>query len=253
MLPKRWVFLRGLAREKRHWGDFPEYFEAQFPGSQIEAIDLPGLGDFRHIESPTTVGAITDFVRDEAGKKFGDEKFGIFAVSLGAMVAMDWMERYPEKVEAAVLINPSSKQSAFFRRLRYQIYPQFIKLLTTTALRDREKKLIDLLMNSEEAKAKALPLWSKIAVEEPPKISTFTKQLFAASRFSTSKLDLKKIPKTAVLLLNSFGDRFVDPSCSETLHQKYQWKLERHPWAGHDLPWDDPKWVTDYIRRFFLD
>jgi hypothetical protein len=31
------------------------------------------------------------------------------------------------------------------------------------------------------------------------------------------------------------------------LHEKWGWPIERHPWAGHDLPWDDPQWVISQI------
>lgn len=247
MLPKRWVFLRGLARERRHWGDFVDVFQARFPGTEIHAIDLPGIGEFRNIESPTSMTGITEFVRTEARKQMPDGKFAVLALSLGGMVAMEWMNTFADDLESVVLINSSAKDSRFYHRLRYQVWSDFVAVLTTTNLREREKKLIDIIINSEEGKAKAFPLWAKIAVEQPVKFSTFAKQLLAASRFS----GIKNNSRVPVLVLNSLGDRLVDPGCSEALHQKFQWRLERHPWAGHDLTWDDAAWVTDYIHRFF--
>src|SRR4051812_8242565 len=131
-MPKNWVFIRGLAREKGHWGDFPEFFSRQFPNSHIEAIDLPGIGDNADISSPTSIARIMELVRDEALEKFNDEKFAVLAVSLGAMIAMEWMKQHPNDLEAAVLINSSAKGSALYKRLRYQIWPQFITMIANT-------------------------------------------------------------------------------------------------------------------------
>jgi pimeloyl-[acyl-carrier protein] methyl ester esterase len=247
MLPKQWVFLRGLAREKRHWGDFPEFFQAQFPDVKIAAVDFPGLGDFAHISSPTSIEGIAEFTWSEMRKHFPDGKVTVLAVSMGGMVAMDWLRTHEKDIEAAILINSSSKDSAFFYRLRYQIWPEFLQATVKTQPKEREKQVIDMIMNSEVAREKALPCWTKVAQDHPIQPLTFVRQLWAASQFS----GLQKKPSTPVLLLNSLGDRFVDPSCSEALHQKFKWQLERHPWGGHDLVWDDPQWVTDYIGRFF--
>jgi pimeloyl-ACP methyl ester carboxylesterase len=247
MLPKQWVFLRGLAREKRHWGDFPDFFKGQFPEVKIAAIDFPGIGERADQASPSSMEAIADLTWKEARQNFPDGKIAVLAVSMGGMVAMEWMRTHEDEVAAAILINSSSKDSAFYNRLRYQVWPQFLKAAIHAQPREREKQIIDMIMNSEVAREKALPCWTKVAQEHPIPPLTFARQLWAASQF----LGLQKKPSTPVLLLNSLGDRFVDPSCSETLHQKFQWPMERHPWGGHDLVWDDPQWVTDYIGRFF--
>jgi len=247
MLPNQWVFLRGLGREKRHWGEFPDFFKGQFPNVEIAAVDAPGLGEHSDVSSPISIAGIADYCWHEARQKFPKGKIAVFAVSMGGMIAMDWMSRFENEIEAAILVNSSSKDSAVFYRLRYQVWPKFLKAVFHAQPKEREKLIIDLIMNSEVARENALPIWTKIAQEHPIQPLTFVRQLWAASQFS----GLQKKTSTPVLLLNSLGDRFVDPSCSETLHQKYQWQLERHPWGGHDLVWDDPQWVTDYIQRFF--
>jgi pimeloyl-ACP methyl ester carboxylesterase len=247
MLPKQWVFLRGLAREKRHWGDFLDFFQGQFPGVKVAAVDCPGFGEHADMTSPTSMEKIAAFTWEEARRIFPEQKIAVLAVSMGGMVAMEWMRRHEDEIEAAMLINSSSKDSRFYYRLRYQIWPDFLKAAFHAGPREREKQIIDIIMNSEVAKEKALPCWTKIAQDHPIPPLTFVRQLWAASQFS----GLQKKPATPVLLLNSLGDRFVDPSCSEALHQKFQWQLERHPWGGHDLVWDDPQWVADQIQRFF--
>ena len=36
-----WVLLRGLAREARHWGEFPACLASRLAGARLVAVDLP--------------------------------------------------------------------------------------------------------------------------------------------------------------------------------------------------------------------
>jgi pimeloyl-ACP methyl ester carboxylesterase len=245
---RTWIFLRGLAREKAHWGDFLNQFAARFPGEEILAIDLPGTGEHLHTASPATIEGIFNHVRSEAIVRASEgARFKIFALSLGGMVAMEWMRKRPEDIEKCILINTSSSDlSPFYNRLRWQVWRDFLRLVSVQAAREREKGIIDVIMNSAEAREKALPEWAKIAVERPISYKNFFNQLLAASRFGGLTVDTE-VP---VLLLNSLGDRLVDPSCSTRLHEKFNWPIKRHPWGGHDLPWDDANWVLDRIQEW---
>jgi pimeloyl-ACP methyl ester carboxylesterase len=246
--PQTWVLLRGLAREKAHWGDFLEKFQARFPGDEVLAIDLPGSGEHLKINSPTTITGIFNQVRAEVVSRASHAAhFNLVALSLGGMVAMEWIKQKPEELKSCVLINTSSKDlSPFYNRLRWQVWRDFVRLVSMQAAREREKGIIDVIMNSAEARETALPEWTKIAVERPISYKNFFNQLLAASRFEGIK-DKGEIP---VLILNSLGDRMVDPSCSTRLHEQFHWPIKRHPWGGHDLPWDDPNWVLDRIQEW---
>ncbi len=240
-----WVLLRGLAREHGHWGPFIEQFRAAFPHDEVLTIDLPGAGEFVHESSPRSIAEIFNFVRAKAVERARSQSpFKLVAISLGGMVAMEWMKQKPGDLQSVVLINTSSNAlSPFYKRLRWQVWRNFAAILATQTVRDREKQLIDLLLNSEEARAQALPLWVKLGNERPTSYLNFSNQLLAAARFG----GLKRRVDVPVLLLNSLGDRLVDPSCSSALHEKWGWPIERHPWGGHDLPWDDPQWVIARI------
>lgn len=253
MANHRWVFLRGLARERGHWGSFPELFQKSHPNSDVECLDLPGIGLRAEAASPVTMAAICESVRAEAFSR-DSRPVRLLSISLGSMVAMEWMRTYPHEVEAAVLINTSTKKSGpFYQRLRWQAWSRFVQILLTQKPRERERAIVDLLMNNQEAREAALPLWAKIAIERPAKIQTVMTQLAAASRFE----GLSESPRMPVLLLSGLGDRLVDPGNSEVLHQQWECPLKRHPWAGHDLPWDDPLWVvqsvTDWLSSIERD
>ena len=58
-----WLLLRGLARDKRHWGDFGSLFERRVQDSNVFMLDLPGMGTERHRDSPLSISGITDDLR----------------------------------------------------------------------------------------------------------------------------------------------------------------------------------------------
>jgi pimeloyl-ACP methyl ester carboxylesterase len=243
-----WILLRGLARERGHWGDFTDKFAAKFPGDEVLAIDLPGTGDHLNEPSPTTIEGIFNHVRSEAVSRAKNQnQFKLVALSLGGMVAMEWLNKKSDDLAGVVLINTSSKDlSPFYNRLRWQVWRDFARLVSVQAAREREKGIIDVIMNKPEAREAALPLWTKIAVDRPISYKNFFNQLLAAGRFDA----LNNSTSVPTLLLNSLGDRLVDPSCSSKLHERFNWPIKRHPWAGHDLPWDDAEWVLERIQEW---
>src|SRR4051812_33518924 len=92
-----WILLRGLAREKEHWGPFVEQIQAAFPGDEVLAIDLPGVGEFATESSPQTISEIFAFVRAQCvARAKSQAQFKLLAMSLGGMVAMEWLEQRPE-------------------------------------------------------------------------------------------------------------------------------------------------------------
>src|SRR5687768_6347135 len=58
----RWLLLRGLSREQRHWCSFPEDLE-RATGARTLCLDLPGFGTEHARISPRTIALITDDVR----------------------------------------------------------------------------------------------------------------------------------------------------------------------------------------------
>ena len=65
-----WILLRGLTREGRHWGSFPEQLgvEAGFnrDASGLTLLDLPGNGRENALPAPLNVEDMVKFVRSRA-------------------------------------------------------------------------------------------------------------------------------------------------------------------------------------------
>ena len=82
--------------------------------------------------------------------------------------------------------------------------------------------------------------------EKPVARATFFRQVFAASRY---KLPTER-PKPKTAVYSSEGDQLVSPLCSTRLADRFGVKKISHPWAGHDLPLEDPEWLAKSITEW---
>lgn len=243
------ILLRGLLRGKEHWGDFPKELAEKLQ-VQVSCIDLPGVGENLKEIPPFHVFGMAEFIHEQAKRHidFSKERVGLFGLSLGGMVALEMMAHFKKDYVKAMVVNTSSNLSPKVKRLRKQVWMDVVKLALETNKIKREKKVVEKVVNSPEGREKAFGVWSKIIKDFKFHPLTPVAQLKAASGFRPS-LELKGLEE--IRLLSSMGDLFVDPSCSELLHQRYGWQLHSHPWGGHDLAWDDSQWLLSEALEFF--
>jgi len=248
VLGQNWILLRGLARESAHWGAFVPLFQSAFPDARITLLDLPGTGCFHREASPGTIKGIADKMRRHASDKgLIQEPPTILALSLGAMVAWEWMRCYPADIGGAVLINTSfADLSPIYQRLRWQSYKNFAALAMARNIHERESQILQLVSNRRDQDCWIVQSWEKIQKERPISLFNSFRQIVAAASYRPG--DLK--PAQPVLLLNSQGDRLVSPLCSEAIQLKWNLELRRHPWAGHDLTLDDGAWVVMQLKEW---
>ena len=248
---QNWILLRGLARESAHWGAFVPQLQTAFPDAQITLLDLPGTGCLYKEDSPATIQEITDCVRGHAlAQGLLQQPATLLALSLGAMVAWEWMQRYPDDMCGAALMNTSfADLSPFYQRLRWQSYKDFIALAMTRDVHQRELGILQLTCNRRDQDEPIASAWEKIQTERPVSLKSSVRQIIAAASYRPGNIK----PRQPVLLLNGQGDRLVAPACSEVIHQKWQLQLRRHPWAGHDLTLDDGAWVALQLKNWLAD
>jgi pimeloyl-ACP methyl ester carboxylesterase len=243
---RNWILLRGLFRESRHWGSFPEILRAGLPaGDTVTAIDLPGAGEYALEPSPWTMPGIVDAVRRHAKSRGLTPPYTLLAISLGGMVALEWMRTSPEEIRDFVVLNTSDRSSQFFLRLRYQIWSEMGRVLALRDLTERELHIVKVVSNVPARYLAVAQEWARWARETPMSNRTVLAQMSAASRFrAPDQLDQPGI------FLISLGDRLVDPSCTLKIAQRLGRKIVTHSWAGHDLTLDDPEWVMQSILDF---
>ncbi len=247
-LGQNWLLLRGLAREPAHWGDFTGTLQAAFPHARITTLALPGTGEHHQQASPSSIGELCEFVRQQASLQgLLEQPVTFFALSLGAMVAWEWLQRYPQDCSGAALISTSfAGLSPFYHRLRWQSYGQIAAILRERDIYQREKKILQLVNNNRERDDLIAGQWADIHQQRPISPQTAYRQMLAAASYRPGK----NKPGPPVLLINAQGDRLVSPKCSVAIAKKWQLPLKTHPWAGHDLTVDDGAWAVDALREW---
>ena len=240
-----WVLLRGLARESRHWGSFPQTLHNHLPDANVVPIDLPGNGRFWQQRSPTSIAAMVEHCRKQLTELECEPPYNFIALSLGAMVAAAWCVNYPDEISRGVLINTSFKTfSPFWQRLRPSGYLTFLRLLLMSRNPPQREQLVLRLTSNEHAEDESVAeRWSHYAIDSPLSWRNVCRQIFAASQFSAPVT----APCVPLLILASLGDRLVNPRCSQQIAKNWNTSLVLHPTAGHDLPLDDSAWVIQQI------
>jgi pimeloyl-ACP methyl ester carboxylesterase len=243
-----WVFLRGLTREAAHWGDFPQVFQQAMPQARIHLIDLPGNGR-RHLDtSPTSVTGMVQACREALVREHIDAPVHLLAMSLGAMVAMQWAHEAPDEVVAGVLINTSVRPfSPFHHRLQPSNYPTLLRLaLSGAAPLDIEGAVLRMTSHQPGQHDRALQAWVDARTQRPVSARNALRQILAAATYRAPAQTLR-VP---LLLLASERDRLVSTQCSRALAEAWGCPIHLHPQAGHDLPLDDPQWVAQAVRNW---
>jgi pimeloyl-ACP methyl ester carboxylesterase len=243
-----WVLLRGLTRESGHWGAFAGVLQHRHPDARIVALDLPGNGSFNDQPSPIRIEAMTQWCRDQLHLQGLEPPYRLLAMSMGAMVAVDWAARFPRELAGCVLINTSLRPfSPWYRRLRPGNYAALLALaLMSGSGSGHERTILRLTSRDPAAAAAVLDDWTRLRRVRPVSASNALRQLLAAARYRAPVTP----PAVPLLVLTSRADRLVDSRCSQELARHWRADIAVHPSAGHDLTLDDPAWVADQIDRW---
>lgn len=244
-----WLLLRGLTREKSHWGSFLPLLKKNFPGSQVFCLDLPGVGTENNRPSPLSIAGITDDVRGRWRKTFSKSKIGDWVCvghSLGGMIALDWQERYSKDFVGAVLMNTSSRGVAPpWKRVNFGAITEFARIALSKDLESHEQRVLSLTSNLQSKNKKLLAEWVEFAKARPLYPMTSVRQIGAAALFKA------RVPsRVPLLFLYSKADRLAHYSCSQQMAKLYGMETAEHKKAGHDLALDDPDWVLENLIQF---
>ena len=244
-----WVLLRGLMREARHWGEFPAQFQHAVGAQQLVTLDFPGNGRLHGQASASSVPAMRQHIRSQLRQLGHAPPYRVLALSLGAMVALDWCNACPQELESVVLINTSlAPYNPFYHRLRPSNYPALLRTMLAGSLAQREALILRLTSHQGGSPrgAAILRQWMDYAQACPITRTNILRQLFAALRYRAAA----QTPAVPLLLLAGQQDQLVNVQCSIRLAQRWHCPINIHPSAGHDLPLDDAAWVIDQVRQW---
>lgn len=245
--PRKWIFLRGLARHSGHWGPFVDHFKKFFPHDEIEFLDLRGNGILAHSPSCLSIAENVRDLRSRSQFVHSGQPVNLMTISLGSMVGVEWARMFPEEIESLVTVNTSDKgTSRLHERMRPQNLKAFIQILGNSKTNPLvEKQILQMTTNGELEGGEGD--WAKnFATMGSTTRTNFMRQLVAAG---TYKFPQQK-PKTDILMLCSEGDQLVNPICSKRIAQMWTLNPHIHPTAGHDIPLQEPDWVCSEIKHW---
>jgi len=237
-------------RESRHWGEFSMQFQNGMDTQNLVTLDFPGNGSLHAQASPVSVGEMAEHCRSQLTQLGYAPPYRVLALSLGAMVAVEWSEQHPEEIEKLVLINTSlAPLNPFYHRLRPANYPALFGFLLNGSVARREELILHLTSTqsrTEQQQKALLELWIAYAREFPVTRANILRQLQAAIGYRAAQT----APPVSLLLLAAQQDRLVNVKCSLALAQHWNCAIKVHPDAGHDLPLDDGYWVTRQVSEW---
>jgi pimeloyl-ACP methyl ester carboxylesterase len=243
-----WLLLRGLIREQRHWKGLPDVFESLVDGAKVFCLDHPGIGTERHRPSPRSVPGIMADVRrrwlDLREAHPGD--WSVYSVSLGSMVGLNWVQTHPGDFRRIVVTGTSvANLSPLFQRFKADNIHLVPRIFVTEDGYTRERAVLRATVSDRTPIDDLAREYADFSLDLPTLRRTGLSQLFAASR-----LKLQPGMPIPLLVLNALGDKLVDPRCSERVAAYFKAPLISHPWAGHDLPLEDPEWVANTVNHW---
>lgn len=240
-------FLRGLARHKKHWGDFPQEL-CRHLGVDCGFLEPPGIGEKRRESSPWKIEAMVDDMRRDFLQQRRTYNL-IFSISLGGMITFNWLQRYFQDFQGAVIINSSlAGISPFYRRLQPQNYLPLLKAILYGG-GVAEEIIVKRLVKNPRRQKEVLALWQEVAKSHPIKKSTLLRQLVAAMRYR-HRGGVAAIP---ILLQASEEDLFVEKRCTQDIAAKFGLEYELCPNAGHDAPADNPEWLFQRYSQWYQE
>lgn len=247
---QRFVLVRGLAREAGHWHELDQRLLEHFAEAAIERHDLPGNGARWRERSPLDIAAMAADLRARVWAS--DRRPPVLiAISLGAMVCLEWLRRWPaDPLVALVAINTSAgKLCTPWERLRLGAWLSTARTLVERDPVNRELGILDLTTSEHRQDRAIAQRHAGFHRERPIRRINVIRQMIAAAGFR-----VERAPSgTPVLLLSSACDRMVDPRCSVKLAKLLNARLEVHPSAGHDLSLDDPSWCVERTRVWLAE
>lgn len=250
----RWIFLRGLVREQRHWGHFLESFASRMAlaPAEICPLDFPGIGTESLRPFPASMKDLVSDLRDRA-QLGARERIGLFSMSLGSMCALEWASSWPSEIAGVVLVNTSAADISSIReRLSWEALKSFAQVLKISDPFERESVILHLTSNLHREDSQLAKGWADFAPAKAELVALATRQLWVAARFrAPQKLEVP------ALILSSVGDRLASPQASSRLAQRYGVDNHVHLKAGHDIVLDDPEWVIrqalEWKNRFLRE
>lgn len=242
-MTNKYVLLRGLVRGNGHWGNFLTVLKAINPRAEIEIYEIPGNGTRCQETTPLDPFEVISDFRQRSEFVRNKEPFILCGISLGGMLALKWVELFPEEIAKAFVVNSSLKSlSPFFHRLRFENYLLIMRIFLVRSSDVREHRILEITSNRNDLDPKIIDQLVTFSRNHPVSEWNVFRQLYLAG-----KIHISQNLNPSIKIIQSIQDRLVDPKCSQKIAEYLQAELIVHPTAGHDIPLDDPEWLAKQL------
>lgn len=246
-----YIGLRGLTRGNIHWGDFAQVLAAKDPQAIFIPLEMAGNGERANERSLIHPADVVYDLRSQLKTKLQDRgiteqiQVNIVSISLGGMIALKWAEMFPEEIENLFVINSSLKQlSSVQDRLFPKNYFRIIKMILFDDVSGEEENILRMTSNYYVLTKSYLPQFIQIRLKYKFHFLNFIRQLVLASR-----IKIGRQIKSKLVVIGSQNDRLVSWKCSQAIAASFKGQFYINKYSGHDLPLDDPEWLTQIILK----
>ena len=238
----------GLTKESAHWDEsFVTALKEKFQTNEVIALDLPGSGQYLNKTSPLTMEGVVKETRANYQKFLqGDTHNILVAISLGGMVATEWLKHYPADFERFVIINSSFKGfSPVYKRVQPWAIQKMLQVFVSQTPEAKEHHTIDLCSNNPDVYDSVKEKWVNIAKVRPMAKSNMLRQLIAGALYSPNHR-----PSIPTLIIAAKHDKLAHYSCSKKLHEKWggDFHLIEDERIGHGVHIDAPEKLAMIIH-----
>jgi len=234
------ILIRGLFRGQYHWGHFAKLLNKKLADRQIIAVDIPGTGKLSSQKSPISIAEMVENIRSQLPT---DKQYDIIAISMGGMIALEWVKMYPVQLGKVVCINTSSKTfSPFYHRMIPANYLKILIALISSA--NSRESIIYSMISNKPVNQDVINEWVELGRQYPTTALNFWRQLLAAMCFRAQR------PKNEVLFISSLSDRLVSYKATHALAKAWQMPLIYNREDGHDIPLDNPEWLCEKVVSY---
>jgi pimeloyl-ACP methyl ester carboxylesterase len=213
------------------------------PNLQVHQLEIPGNGSRFCEISPLSPETIIEDFRSQLFRENAQFPIRLVGISLGGMLALKWTELYPNEIESSFIINSSLRSiSPFFLRLLPSSWKYLFKAMVTLHRQRREQYILQMTVNKKEIILQHLQGFTNIANRQPLRFGNFVRQMILAT-----EIRIHQPLSTPLIFVCAQSDRMVHHSCSQRLQEFFGGELHMHPFAGHDLPLEEPEWLAKII------
>ena len=244
------VLIQGLGQKISSWILQMPYFRRKM---MIIALDNRGVGDSSRPNYPYTMDMFVDEIKGLLDFLNIHDKIHLMGISMGGMIAQNFVLKYPEMVKTLILLatsayldpNPYLEQAKFIienldlekgfqKKLDSMFSKSFIKQLK------EDKILYDALKN-------------KMMLENPTRLQDYINRAAAISGHDTRN-SLHNI-KQPTLIMVGIEDQIIPFEHSKFLHEKIPNSiLQEFPGFGHgSLLVEDAEKINDLIWNFIKE